>query len=174
MVSAVALRLAMPDITLKPVNEVVSVAKGSNLLDVLVGKDCQVMMACGRQGICATCHVHVQGGSASLSPKSDRESKTLGLITGANETSRLSCQVTVTGDAPIELLLPEGLYVQSFADLESLVGKRTQVPILHPVDGRILIQKGKIITRSMIMQLADTDFDPQKVATQRPDWSPRS
>jgi ferredoxin len=164
----------MPDITLKPADETVSVAKGANLLDVLVGKDCQVMMACGRQGICATCHVHVQQGSGSLSPKQDREARTLELITGANETSRLSCQVTVTGDEPIELLLPEGLYVESFADLESLVGKRTQVPILHPVDGRILIQKGKIITRSMIMQLADTDFDPQKVATQRPDWTDKA
>jgi len=164
----------MPEITLKPVDQVVSVQRGANLLDVLLGKDCQVMMACERQGICATCHVHVQKGAGSLSVKSDRESRTLGLITGANETSRLSCQVTVTGEEPIELLLPEGLYVQSFADLESLVGKRTQVPILHPVDGRILIQKGKIITRSMIMQLADTDFDPQKVATQRPDWTGNS
>jgi hypothetical protein len=57
------------------------------------------------------------------------------------------------------------MYVQSFNDLEALIGKRTLVPILHPGDGRSLIQAGKFITRTAIMQLADVDFDPAKLHT---------
>lgn len=153
----------MPDVTLKPINQKVTATRNQNLLDVLLQKDCQVMMACGRQGICATCHVYVEKGMDSLSPRSSREEKTLALITGASENSRLSCQCTIAGDEDIDLVLPEGLYVESFDDLESLIGKRTQVPILHPIDGSVLILKGKIITRTLIMKLADTNFDPQSV-----------
>lgn len=159
----------MPDVNLKPLNETVPAEINEILLDVLLRKECQVMMACGRQGICATCHIYINGGADSLSKKSVREEKTLALITGANEHSRLSCQCTIIGNGPIDVLLPEGLYVESFDDLEALVGKRTQVPILHPLDGSVLIQKGKIITRTMIMKLADTNFDPHSVMTDAAD-----
>lgn len=155
----------MPEVTLKPINKKALVPLEKNLLDVLLEQECQVMMACGRQGICATCHVYVEKGAEALNPRSEREERTLALITGANAHSRLSCQCVVQKNAPIEVILPEGLFVESFADLESLVGKRTKVPILHPIDGRILIAAGKIITRTMIMQLADTDFDPASVHT---------
>ena len=155
----------MPEVLLQPINQTLKANMGEILLDVLLKQDCQVMMACGRQGICATCHVYISNGEDALSPKSDRESRTLALITGANEHSRLSCQCTITKDEKIEVMLPEGLYVESFDDLQSLVGKRTQVPILNPVDGSILILKGKIITRTLIMKLADTNFDPHSILT---------
>ncbi len=148
----------MKDVLLQPINQRVAVATNTRVLDTLLAQQCPVMMACGGQGICATCHVYVTGGGDSLTPMTDREKRTLALITGAQPTSRLSCQCRVLGEG-VEILLPEGLYVQSFNDLESLIGKRTRVPILHPKDGRILIQKDKIITRTYIMQLQDVDFN---------------
>ncbi len=148
----------MKEVSLQPINERVAVATDTRLLDTLLAEQCPVMMACGGQGICATCHVYVSSGMDSLSPMNERESNTLALITGAKENSRLSCQCKVIGEG-VEILLPDGLYVESFLDLEDLVGKRTKVPILHPRDGRMLIQKEKIITRSSIMQLEDVDFD---------------
>lgn len=152
----------MKEVLLEPINKKVAVVTHTRLLDTLLAEHCSVMMACGGQGICATCHVHVKRGMDSLTPMDERERKTLALITGANAESRLSCQCKVMGEG-VEVLLPEGIYAESFNDLESLVGKRTQTPILHPKDGRILIQKGKIITRTYIMQLQDTDFDVNQV-----------
>lgn len=147
----------MKSVKLHPINEEVEIQTQTRLLDTLLAKECPVMMACGGQGICATCHVYVQKGMESLTPISDREKRTLALITGAQTNSRLSCQCRVLGDG-VEILLPEGLYVESFNDLEALIGKRTRVPILHPKDARILIQKNKIITRTAIMELKDIDF----------------
>jgi hypothetical protein len=59
--------------------------------------------------------------------------------------------------------LPQGLYAESFSDIEKWIGKRTTTPILHPVNGRVLIQAGKIITRSAIADLSTIDFDVSKV-----------
>jgi ferredoxin len=148
----------MKEVLLQPINQRVAIATNTRVLDTLLAQQCPVMMACGGQGICATCHVYVTGGPDSLTPMGDREKRTLALITGAQPNSRLSCQCRVLGEG-VEILLPEGLYVQSFNDLEALIGKRTKVPILHPKDGRILIQKDKIITRTYIMQLQDVDFN---------------
>lgn len=147
----------MKSIQLEPIHRTIEVATNTRVLDTLLAENCPVMMACGGQGICATCHVYVAKGMESLSPRGDREERTLALITGARENSRLSCQCRVMGEG-VEIVLPEGLYVESFNDLEGLVGRRSRVAILHPKDGRILIQKGKIITRSSIMQLQDVDF----------------
>ena len=148
----------MKEVSLEPIHKRVAVATNSRVLDTLLAEECPVMMACGGQGICATCHVYVTKGHDALTPKSEREERTLGLITGANEHSRLSCQCRVLGEG-VEIQLPEGLYVESVSDIEKLIGRRSKVPILHPKDGRVLIQRGKIITRSYIMQLQDVDFD---------------
>lgn len=154
----------MKEILLQPLNERVSVATQTRVLDTLLAKQCNVMMACGGQGICATCHVFVEQGGESLSPMNDREKRTLGLITGAVEHSRLACQCRVIGEG-VQIRLPEGMFVQSFNDLEELIGKRTQQPILHPLDSRILIQANKFITRTAIMQLSDVDFNIGGVST---------
>jgi len=148
----------MKEVSLQPINEKVELATNTRVLDALLAEQCPVMMACGGQGICATCHVYVSKGMEGLTPMEEREEKTLALITGAMENSRLSCQCKVIGEG-VEITLPDGLYVESFDDIEQLIGKRTKTPILHPFDGRILIQKGKIITRTSIMNLADVSFD---------------
>ncbi|MCH8475121.1 MAG: (2Fe-2S)-binding protein [Opitutales bacterium] len=148
----------MANILLQPLNESVEAEKDSRLLDALLAKDCPVMMACGGQAICATCHCYVEEGAENLNPISDREKRTLALITGATSKSRLSCQTRITGTGDVTVLLPEGLYIESADDLEELIGQRTKAPIRHPADGSILIARGKIITRSRIMELQGTDL----------------
>jgi len=59
----------------------------------------------------------------------------------------------------VRISLPSGRYIDGTADLESLIGRRAEQRILHPVDGRILIEAGKIITRSRIKELSFVDID---------------
>ena len=148
----------MKVVTLQPMNEGVSVKTESQVLDTLLAKNCDVSMACGGQGICATCHVRVLEGHDSLSPMTNREKRTLSLMTGRCTGSRLACQAKILGEGVV-IEVPEGMFIEDVADLETLIGRRTKVPILHPKDGRILVRKGKIITRSKIKQLENEDFD---------------
>jgi hypothetical protein len=48
------------------------------------------------------------------------------------------------------------MYVSAIEDIESLIGRRAQQDILHPLNGKVLVEEGKLITRSMITQLEDT------------------
>ena len=63
------------------------------------------------------------------------------------------------------MALPRGRYLTASRDLESLIGRRADERILHPVDGRVLIESGKIITRSRIQELAQVDVDVAEVKT---------
>lgn len=148
----------MKTVVLKPINENVSVRTESTVLDSLLARKCEVSMACGGQGICSTCHVYVKEGMDALTPMSEREQRTLGMVSRVNPESRLSCQARVIGEGVV-VELPEGMFINSAGDLTSFIGKRAERPILHPKDGRVLIDKGKIITRSRIMQLEGEDFD---------------
>jgi ferredoxin len=134
-----------------------ALATGARLLDALLAKQIPVKMVCGGRGLCATCHCYVTAGADSLTPPSQREKLALSVLTGAQANSRLACQARVIGDG-IEVSLPDGLYVESFQELESLIGQRTAVPILHPITGETLVEANKIIIRSSIMQLKDVDF----------------
>lgn len=135
----------------------VDVKTSDRLLDALLAKDIPVKMYCGGRGLCATCHVHVVEHPEALTPLTNREQLRLPLLTGARPNSRLACQAQVIGPG-VRVELPAGLYVESLTDLESLVGKRTTVPILHPISGAVLVEANKIIIRTLIMQLKDTDF----------------
>jgi ferredoxin len=148
----------MKTIVLRPLNDKVVVRTETNILDTLLARKCDVAMACGGQGICATCHVFVREGSDSLTPMSAREQRTLGLITGANSSSRLACQAKVVGEGVV-VEVPLGMYLQSSSDLTTLVGRRTEVPIKHPKDGRVLIERDKIITKSRILELQSENFN---------------
>lgn len=140
----------------------VEVDEGTPLLDALLQRNVNAKMLCGRRGLCATCHVFADG---SLSDANKKEEMAVTLLTGAAPNSRLSCQATVTGD--VKVRMPEGLYVESLSELESLIGKRSQVPILHPVTGEVIVESGKIIVRSMIMKLSDTDFEVKDAAVRQ-------
>ncbi len=155
----------MKIISLQPVNDKISVPTESRLLDSLIEAGCQVAMACGGQGVCATCHVKVLEGADSLTPPTRRELRTLSMITGSSGNSRLACQARVLGEGVV-LEIPEGMFLQAAGDLLTLVGRRTEVPILHPRDGRVLIPKNKIITRSRILELEDEELDVLQLRNQ--------
>lgn len=140
----------------------VDVATSSRLLDALLAKEIPVKMYCGGRGLCATCHVYVVDHPEALTPQTSREQLRLPLLTGAKPNSRLACQAQVIGPG-LRVELPSGLYVESLSDLESLVGKRTAVPILHPISGAVLVEANKIIIRTLIMQLKDVDFSLDQI-----------
>lgn len=141
----------------------IEVEEGSFLLDAMLARNVNAKMLCGRRGLCATCHVFVDADKNALSPRTQREEQALMMLTGARDNSRLACQAKVLG-AEISVAMPEGLYVESLSEIESLVGKRSGVPILHPITGDVLVEANKIIVRSLIMKLSDTDFEVSNFA----------
>jgi ferredoxin len=145
----------------------ITVMENARLLDALLERNIPVKMFCGGKGLCATCHCYVTSNMDGLTPVTSQEALTLSILTGAKANSRLSCQARIIG-GDIEVELPQGLYIESASDLEALVGKRTQVPILHPVTGDTLIEEAKIITRTLIMQLSDVDFDVSSIDATKP------
>ncbi|NEQ47784.1 MAG: 2Fe-2S iron-sulfur cluster binding domain-containing protein [Leptolyngbya sp. SIOISBB] len=142
-------------VRLEPIAQESSVETNGNLLSVLLNKDLDVLKECGGRGMCATCHIYVKEGTDSLTPISRREQRTLEVITSCKPDSRLACQARVTGEGVV-VELPPGMYVNSLQDIEALVGRRAETNLLHPITGAVLVEEGKLITRSMLRQLADT------------------
>lgn len=142
----------------------VSIRTNHRLLDALALSGTELLMACGGKGLCATCHVFIKAGADRLSPITPREQSSLRMLSECRPNSRLACQAKVLGDG-IEVALPGGRYLTASSDLESLIGRRADVRILHPVDGRVLIETSKIITRSRIRELAQVDIDIAEVKT---------
>lgn len=98
---------------------------------------------------------YAKNGMESLSPLSRREKRTLEVITTAHSNSRLACQALVLNEGVI-VELPNGMYVNAIEDIEALIGRRANRDILHPLNGKVLVEAGKLVTRSMITQLKDT------------------
>lgn len=154
----------MKNVQLDPIGQTISVQTETRVLDALLAEELNVLMACGGHGLCATCHVYVDAGMDQLTPVNEREQRALGWITGANEKSRLACQARILGEGVV-VRVPEGMYIQSAQDLEGLIGQRATADVRHPFDGRVLIQKGKLITRSSIRELQSVDFDVSEIRT---------
>jgi hypothetical protein len=47
------------------------------------------------------------------------------------------------------------MYIDAIEDIEALIGRRTEQPLLHPLTGEVVVESGKLITRSVITQLKD-------------------
>jgi ferredoxin len=156
----------MKKLLLQPINRTVTVQTKTSLLDALLSSELEVPMACKGRGICATCHVHVEQGHDRLSPKTERECRSLAIITSANENSRLSCQARVLGEGVV-VKLPEGMYIERAEDLLDLVGTRAERDILHPINGSVLIAKGKVIIRSRIEELKRLNFEMEQLTLSR-------
>jgi len=101
--------------------------------------------------------VYIKQGMDFLSGMSRREQRTLEIITSCKPNSRLACQSRVLQDGVV-VELPPGMYVKSLQDIEALIGRRAQTDMLHPVTGEVLVESGKLIARSTIKQLENTDF----------------
>lgn len=144
-------------VRLEPIAQQTSVETNGSLLSVLINKDLDVLKECGGRGMCATCHVYVSQGMDSLSPMNRREQRTLEIITTCKPNSRLACQSRVLGNGVV-VELPPGMYINSLQDIEALIGRRAEQDLLHPITGQVLVEVGKLITRSMLKQLEDTSF----------------
>ncbi len=142
-------------VKLDPINQETSIKTNDNLLSGLLNNEIDILPQCGGKGRCATCHIFIKEGMESLSPLNRQEQRTLETITTCGMNSRLACQARVIGEG-IVVELPSGMYVSEIEDIESLIGRRAEQNILHPLNGKILVEEGKLITRTMISQLQDT------------------
>ncbi|MCU0551334.1 MAG: 2Fe-2S iron-sulfur cluster-binding protein [Leptolyngbya sp. Prado105] len=142
-------------VRLEPIAQDSAVETMGNLLSVLINKDLDVLKECGGRGMCATCHIYVQDGMDSLTPINRREQRTLEVITSCKTNSRLACQARVIGSGVV-VELPPGMYINSIKDIEALIGRRAEQDLLHPLTGQVLVETGKLITRSMMKKIEDT------------------
>jgi len=142
-------------VKLDPVNMDMAIKTNDNLLSGMLQNELNILRECGGRGKCATCHVFIKEGMDALSPISRREQRTLEVITTCRTNSRLACQARVLGEG-VTVEIPGGMYLSQVDDVESLIGRRAQQSILHPIYGTILVEEGKLITRTMISQLQDT------------------
>lgn len=146
-------------VKLEPINQETAIETNGNLLSVLLNKDLDVLRECGGRGMCATCHVYVREGMESLTPINRREQRTLEVITTCKTNSRLACQARVQSNGVV-VELPPGMYINSIKDIEVLIGRRAEQNLLHPITGQVLVEEGKLITRSILKQIEDsTDFN---------------
>ena len=145
-------------VQLEPIGQEASIETNHSLLSGLLANNLQVQQECGGRGICATCHVFVKSGMDSLSPMSRREQRTLGVLTSCKTSSRLACQAMVVGnDVVVEI--PSGMYLTEIDEIEEMIGTRAPQAILHPISGKVLVEKRKLITRSMIQQLNEVQSE---------------
>ena len=142
-------------VRLEPIAQETSVETNGNLLSVLLNKELDVLKECGGRGMCATCHVYVKEGMESLTPMNRREQRTLEIITTCKLNSRLACQARVLGEGVV-VELPHGMYINSLQDIEALIGRRAEQDLLHPITGQVLVESGKLITRSILKQLEES------------------
>jgi ferredoxin len=136
-------------ITFYPLNKADSVDYGANLLETLLKNEIKVKSVCRGRGICATCQVKVKCNPMALSPRTPLEAKTLSLIVGADENTRLACQSRIIGEGVV-VEMPMALYVESLDQLMDLVGEVAVSDYRHPITGAIMIPKDKLLTRSQL------------------------
>ncbi|WP_019502036.1 2Fe-2S iron-sulfur cluster-binding protein [Pseudanabaena sp. PCC 6802] len=142
-------------------SQLTTAATGEQLLNVLLSNKVNVLKACGGNGRCATCHVFVKEGMDALSPPTQQERLTLSLMRIEQSNARLACQCKVL-DRGVVLEVPKGKYVNSEAELESLVGKKAQQSLVHPFTGEVLVQEGKLILRTALEKMQELNREFEK------------
>lgn len=142
-------------VRLDPLGQETLVKTNDNLMSALLKNELNVMQECGGRGMCSTCHVYIKEGMESLSPLNKREKRTLEVITTCKPNSRLACQTRILGEGVV-VELPSGMYLSAIEDIDDLVGRRAHEDILHPLTGKVLVEAGKLITRSLISELKNT------------------
>lgn len=163
-----ALSLAIPDpndtvtfVALHIEGKPTRTQRGAKLLSILLDNQVKVLKACGGQGRCATCHIFVKKGMDCLSAPTEQELMTLSLMRIDRPDARLACQCTVE-DSGLSLEMPKGKYIGSEAELESLVGKKAQQSLIHPITGETLVFEGKLILRSALQKMQDVGREFEK------------
>jgi ferredoxin len=145
----------------------VLVSTNVRLLEVANQTGLRLQSVCGGKGLCATCHVYVDSGATALSPVTPREQMSLQMLANRGPTSRLACQAKVLADGVV-FSVPAGRYAVSATDAvdyAKLVGRRAEEHVMHPIDGRILVEAGKIITRTRVDALTAASADLEQLRT---------
>ncbi|NMG46258.1 ISC system 2Fe-2S type ferredoxin [Aromatoleum toluvorans] len=94
----------LPHAILSPEGAVFEAKSGAFLCDALLRQGVALEHACEKACACATCHVVIREGFASLAPASSDEEDQLDRAWGLQATSRLACQVVIRGeDLVVEL-----------------------------------------------------------------------
>ena len=94
----------LPHDTLCPEGTAFDVKAGGFLCDALLKNSIALEHACEKSCACATCHVIIHEGYASLSPAGEDEEDQLDKAWGLNPHSRLACQVVLRqADLLVEL-----------------------------------------------------------------------
>jgi 2Fe-2S ferredoxin len=79
---------------------------GQTLVDALLAHGVALEHACEKVCACATCHVHIREGFATLKPADDDEEDQLDDAWGLDSQSRLACCVKLNG-SPLVVELPK-------------------------------------------------------------------
>lgn len=88
----------LPHATLSPEGAVFEARSGAFLCDALLRQGVALEHACEKSCACATCHVVIREGFASLAPASPDEEDQLDRAWGLEAQSRLACQVVIRSD----------------------------------------------------------------------------
>lgn len=97
--------LILPHPALCPHGQDLDVRRGTSLCESLLASGVAIEHACEMVAACATCHVYVREGGASLAPPDDEESDQLDHAWGLDPQSRLACCVKLR-DADLTIELP--------------------------------------------------------------------
>jgi len=95
----------LPHPDLCPEGRDVEARRGATLCESLLASGVALEHACEMVAACATCHIHVREGGASLAPPDDEENDQLDNAWGLDTQSRLACCVKLR-DTNLTIELP--------------------------------------------------------------------
>jgi len=96
----------LPHAELCPEGQQFEVRQGASLCEGLLKHGIAIEHACDMVAACATCHVYIRSGQASLAEPDDEENDQLDNAWGLEPTSRLACCVRIK-EADITVELPK-------------------------------------------------------------------
>lgn len=88
----------LPHPALCPNGHAFDAQRGASLCESLLASGIALEHACEMVAACATCHVYVREGGASLPPPDDEENDQLDRAWGLDAQSRLACCVSLGND----------------------------------------------------------------------------
>jgi ferredoxin, 2Fe-2S len=80
--------------------------KGESILETAMDNGINIEHSCGGVCACSTCHVYLNSGDKSVSEAEDDELDRVEEAPDLKRNSRLSCQMKIIGDGPIQVEVP--------------------------------------------------------------------
>jgi 2Fe-2S ferredoxin len=97
--------IVLPHADICPDGALIEAEKGQSLCAALLDHGIEIEHACEMSCACATCHVIVREGLASLTPADEQEEDMLDRAWGLESQSRLACQAVI-GEIPLVVEIP--------------------------------------------------------------------